>query len=112
MYVTTKSFRGDKPFVVGTPAWHTKIVVKLMCGAMGDLMLDRYGNLATRETHDHDTRLPLPFNQHNVGETLALIGQEGWMLTAYGAQWILENLPPDSRADLAKLNTISKSLTE
>jgi len=94
MHVMTKGFCGDMP--VANQAWNTKMVTYLMNGAKGDLMLDHHGNLTSRVTYDTETFDNLPFNQHKAGEVLALIGQDGWLLTRAGARYILENLSIDS----------------
>lgn len=107
MLVQKKGFTADiMPF--HTQAWNTRIVVQLMNSAKGDLMLDIYGNLTSRQTYDPETFKDLPFEQHRVGSyTMALIGRDGWVLTPDGAQFIIENCPPENTNDLRILRRIA-----
>lgn len=76
-------------------ARHTRIVTELMMSACGDLILDKRGNLCYRRMHDADTWADLSWEQHGIGDKLADITRAGWALTADGAQFILENCPPE-----------------
>lgn len=107
MHVITKSFCGDMSIPVGTSqAWHTATVVGLMNSAKGDLMLDRFGNLTDRNIWGTDYQ-ELPFDQHTPNNTMAMIGRDGWLLTKHGAQFILENCPPDRKADVRRLSIVA-----
>lgn len=109
MFVMKKGFSGHNFPAPGTIfVWHNRMAVYLQNAAKGDLMLDHYGNLTTRNIWDDVTHKELPFNQHRAGNTLALIGSDGWLLTNEGAQFILENCPPENNSDIRKLGIVSR----
>ena len=95
-------------------SFHNSTVTLLMWQANGDLILDRRGNLCTRNVWDDD-ELPgkeLPWQQHRPGMRLATLSGDGWTVTRDGAQFILENCPPDRAADCRKLNQIISEARE
>jgi hypothetical protein len=91
-------------------AWNTRIVTSLLNSAKGDLILDGNGDLCYRRTYDDDGR-DLPWAQHTIGERLANIGWDGWMITPAGAQFILENCSPGNKHDMRKLAAIASCRT-
>ncbi len=108
---TKRSEARDITLTPTTQAWHTRMVTSLMHSACGDLILSRHGNLCSRDSLD-DTDVgfcDLPWAQHKVGMTLAWIAIGGWVLTADGAQWILENCPPkrSAQTDLRRLREVA-----
>jgi hypothetical protein len=90
--------------------WHTYIVTELLMSACGDLALNGAGHLTTKRTYDLVSLKELPAGQFQHGETLARIGRCGWTLTAAGAEFILDNCPPeaDRRHDISRLERIAK----
>jgi hypothetical protein len=78
-----------------------------MASAMGDLILTRRGDLATRVFYDLTTLKDLPFDQHTPGTVLAIIGLTGWTLTPEGAQFILEKCPPNNPLKVRNLVAIA-----
>jgi hypothetical protein len=90
-----------------TQAWHTAQVVALMNGARGDLMLDHNGDLFTRDTWCAETYKELPYAQHTPRECVARVSRDGWTLTADGAEFILQNLPPERKVDAVKLRAVA-----
>jgi hypothetical protein len=90
-------------------AWQTAMVTDLMYSANGDLILDAHGNLCSRNVWGPDDK-ELPWAQHRIGNRLATLSRLGWMLTRYGADFILENCPPDKTSDIRKLEAIAAAI--
>jgi hypothetical protein len=93
--------------MIAPQAWHNRIVTQFMQSARGDLILDRIGHLHYREMNNFETGKELPWAQHGLGEMLAEISRDGWMLLPNGAQFILENCPPDNESDLRRLRKLA-----
>lgn len=87
--------------------WHNRIVTRLMYSGNGDFILDAHGNLCTRIEYDLDTFKSLPWAEHKIGDRLAILSREGWTLTVIGAQFILENCPPDKLYDERQLERVA-----
>jgi hypothetical protein len=88
---------------------HNDMVAYLMNAARGDLILDRQGNLCTRNIWNLVDYSELPFDQHTSCDLLARISAEGWILTPDGAQFILENCPPESQRKINYLTKLIRS---
>ena len=97
--------------VRGKQTWHTRIVTELLYCACGDLALDARGHLTTKTTYDYEAGKELPAGQFRHGDKLALISREGWTLTPNGAQFILENCPPEGNRnyDMYWLRAVARS---
>jgi hypothetical protein len=85
------------------------MVTSLMVSAMGDLMLvPNSGSLAYRETYNEATLTDLPIEIARPREILATISGKGWRLTARGADFILDNCPPNTQRARAVLERFIK----
>jgi hypothetical protein len=92
--------------------FHDKFATYLAHAACGDLILDKSGNLCQRECWDEAFTKELPWEQHRIGARLATITRDGWKLTPYGAQFILENCPPGGPGSAVAIRKLTALVLE